>query len=67
VPRTLAAFVVCAVLGIGLTFFLLPLWSWIEAFTGFESIGHTGPATWCFVATTLALFLCWWGWRRRRH
>jgi len=30
------------------TFLLTPLWSWIEATYGIESIGHSGPADWCF-------------------
>ncbi len=33
-----------------LTLVLLPLWSWVEATTGIESVGHSGPATWCFLA-----------------
>jgi hypothetical protein len=36
------AFVAAAVLS--------PLWSWIEAATGLESMGHSGPATWCYLA-----------------
>jgi len=27
---------------------LLPLWGWIEARYGIESLGHSGPADWCF-------------------
>jgi len=30
------------------TLLLLPLWSWIEATYGIESVGHSGPADWCF-------------------
>lgn len=41
------AFVAAAVLS--------PLWSWIEAATGLESMGHSGPATWCYLATWGAL------------
>jgi hypothetical protein len=33
-----------------LTLMLLPLWSWVEATTGIESLGHSGPAVWCFLA-----------------
>lgn len=33
-----------------LTFLLGPLWEWCEARWGIESIGHSGPAEWCFVA-----------------
>jgi hypothetical protein len=32
-----------------LTIMLLPLWSTIERRWGIESVGHSGPATWCFV------------------
>jgi len=31
-----------------LTILLSPLWSWIEATYGIESMGHSGPADWCF-------------------
>ena len=34
----------------GVTLVLLPLWSWIEATYAIESIGHSGPASWCFAA-----------------
>jgi hypothetical protein len=33
------------------TFLLMPLWSWIEERFGIESVGHSGPAEWCFAAT----------------
>ena len=36
-------------------FFLTPLWSWIELTYQIESIGHSGPAEWCFVAVYLGL------------
>lgn len=45
------------------TFLLVPLWRWIEAATGIESIGHSGPANWCFVAVyvvALALGISVW-------
>jgi hypothetical protein len=31
-----------------LTIMLLPLWGWVEARYGIESLGHSGPADWCF-------------------
>lgn len=50
------AFVAAAVLS--------PLWSWIEAATGLESMGHSGPAAWCYCATWAALSaLGLWMWR----
>ena len=45
-----------------LTLVSWPLWSRFEARTGIESLGHSGPAGWCFVATYLAvagLALAW--------
>jgi len=27
---------------------LVPFWSWLEASTGIESLGHSGPAEWCY-------------------
>lgn len=41
------AFVAAAVLS--------PLWSWVETATRLESMGHSGPATWCYLATWAAL------------
>ena len=31
------------------TLALLPLWRYIEARYGIESVGHSGPADWCFI------------------
>ena len=31
-----------------LTLMLLPVWSSIERRSGIESVGHSGPAEWCF-------------------
>jgi hypothetical protein len=61
----LAALVASLLLGAALTLLLLPLWTWVEAFTGVESIGHSGPATWCFVVTSAVLFAGWLAWQRR--
>jgi len=33
-----------------ITFMLLPVWSRIESTWGIESVGHSGPADWCFYA-----------------
>jgi phosphotransferase system glucose/maltose/N-acetylglucosamine-specific IIC component len=53
------------------TLLLYPLWSWIEATYGIESVGHSGPADWCFmvvygVILAALLPLLWRNWRRRR-
>jgi hypothetical protein len=37
-----------APLSILITILLVPLWRWLEAATGIESIGHSGPALWCY-------------------
>ncbi|HVI25421.1 MAG TPA: hypothetical protein VM576_04420 [Xanthomonadaceae bacterium] len=47
--------VACVPLSALLTLAALPLWRWIEARTGIESIGHSGPAGWCWLVT---LVLC---------
>ena len=52
------------------TFLLSPFWSWLEASTGIESIGHSGPADWCYLAVLLFILgvavLAMWL-RRRAH
>ena len=30
------------------TFLTSAFWGWVEARTGIESLGHSGPADWCF-------------------
>lgn len=44
-----------------------PVWSWLEKATGIESMGHSGPATWCYYATyALVVAACLgWQWSRR--
>jgi len=32
------------------TILLAPFWSWLEASSGVESLGHSGPAGWCYGA-----------------
>ena len=53
------------------TFLLLPLWRWIEATYQIESVGHSGPADWCFeLIYTLLVILCLgalWLIRRKSH
>jgi hypothetical protein len=46
----LAIMVACFPVSFIVTFLLTPLWSWMEATYGIESIGHSGPADWCFWA-----------------
>ena len=39
------------------TMLLAPFWSWFEATTGVEAMGHSGPAGWCFGAVFSVLLL----------
>lgn len=38
-----------------LTWLLWPAWDWLESATGIESLGHSGPAEWCYGAMYVAL------------
>jgi hypothetical protein len=38
-----------------LTFMLRPFWDWFEAISGIESLGHSGPSEWCYIAIYVAL------------
>jgi hypothetical protein len=78
VPRWAKSLVVVLALGLAavpaasiVTLLLYPLWSWIEATYGIESVGHSGPADWCFMVVygvflAALLPLLWRNWRRRR-
>lgn len=37
-----------SVFSVAATIPLFPFWSWLESFSGIESVGHSGPAGWCF-------------------
>jgi hypothetical protein len=39
------------------TFLLTPFWRWLESAAHIESIGHSGPADWCFVTIYLVTLL----------
>ena len=39
-----------------ITILCAPLWTAFERATGIESVGHSGPATWCY-AFTFALLV----------
>jgi hypothetical protein len=47
--------VIAAPLSIVITILLFPFWSWLEASTGVESVGHSGPAVWCYATVFLIL------------
>jgi hypothetical protein len=42
-------------LSIVTTILMFPLWTLLEASTGIESVGHSGPAEWCYAAVFLVL------------
>jgi uncharacterized membrane protein YidH (DUF202 family) len=47
---------VSLLLGVTLALVMTPLWRWLEAETGIESIGHSGPSTWCYLACSTIIF-----------
>lgn len=64
--RILGLLFICLPLSLLATLLLIPFWSWLEANYGIESIGHSGPTEWCYVAmffTMVALVLAVAGWR----
>lgn len=59
-PLVLLASVVGVILiaapaSIIVTILLLPIWSGLEAATGLECVGHSGPAEWCYVTAFLVI------------
>jgi len=48
---------ITAPLSVLLTLLLLPFWSWLETTTGIESVGHSGPAGWCYAAVFLIMLV----------
>jgi len=46
---------VLAPVAVVLTVLLQPAWDWFESATGIESLGHSGPAEWCYLVMYLAL------------
>jgi hypothetical protein len=53
----LAAAILLAPLSFVVTIMLFPLFRWFEAFSGIESVGHSGPAEWCFYLVYGSLLL----------
>lgn len=43
-----AIFVGAVPLAFIVTFLFCPFWGLLESLTGVESLGHSGPAAWCF-------------------
>lgn len=48
---------VFVVLSIVATMLLFPFWSWLESFSGIESVGHSGPADWCYLFVFVLLLV----------
>ena len=44
-----AIFLGCLPLAVVITLLASPFWSWFEHNTGIESLGHSGPAEWCYL------------------
>jgi hypothetical protein len=61
---TLAILLISVPLAIFITIVLRPLWSWLEATFNIESIGHSGPAEWCYLTSYFTIVCCfcliWW-------
>ena len=51
VAIALAILLACFPLAAVLTIPMSPVWSSLEARTGIEAYGHSGPAGWCYLAT----------------
>jgi hypothetical protein len=52
---TASIVLIAAPLSLLTTILLLPFWSWLEATTGIETIGHSGPAEWCYAVVFLVM------------
>jgi hypothetical protein len=55
----LAALVVplMAAFSLATTVLMFPLWSWLESVAGIESVGHSGPAGWCYWFVSILLLV----------
>ena len=53
--RLAGVLVIAVPLSIVATILLFPLWSWLEAATGIESVGHSGPAEWCYAVVFVVI------------
>src|SRR5262245_9080771 len=47
----LGVLLACGPAAMIVTLALLPMWRWIEATFAIESVGHSGPAEWCYLGT----------------
>ena len=51
----LVTLLVAAPMSAAVTFLLSPFWRWLETRSGVESVGHSGPAGWCYGVVYLVL------------
>lgn len=49
-----------APLAVGVTLPLMPLWRWLEAAVQIEAVGHSGPASWCYLIVYATLIAAFW-------
>ena len=54
-------------LAAGFSLALLPLWRWLESATGIEAVGHSGPASWCYLVVYATLLAAIWLYRAGRR
>jgi len=47
--------IICIPLAFIITVFSNPFWLWIEKTISVESVGHSGPAEWCYITVYLLL------------
>jgi len=53
----LSLIIICLPLAFIITVFTNPFWLWIENTFSIESVGHSGPAEWCYI-TVYLLLIC---------
>ncbi|WP_299176444.1 hypothetical protein [uncultured Neptuniibacter sp.] len=63
----LTGLVLLALISLGVTLLLVPLWRWFEGLTGIESIGHSGPSTWCYLMSYSLILIAVWLVKRIRR
>jgi len=54
----IAVCLISAPIAFAITIALLPLWSWIESTFKIESVGHSGPAEWCYWTIDIIILAC---------
>jgi len=54
----IAICLISAPIAFAVTIALLPLWSWIESTFKIESVGHSGPAEWCYWTSYIIILTC---------